>query len=212
MLPRLLSPPRDGSLTAPLPTLAALNAALPSISAAAPDASSPGPAMSCSSLTAPPRSPPPPPSPSSSTSPNLLSPKQSPTAPPSPPRAPTSLLPANPRAAFRKRGVATGVVPPRARLRAIRGHSARARVPEPRRGPWTASAPRTSPRMREDTARAVELPHLAALRASLLYPQLAYVFGLILLSRPAVVGAVVPCYIRMAGQSAFGRGAWSDRR
>ncbi|KAJ7151208.1 hypothetical protein C8R46DRAFT_1304969 [Mycena filopes] len=207
MPPRLPSPPRDGSLTAPLPTLAALNAALPSISAAAPDAQlawardvlflvDRTPTLSTSPLAL-------------AAVPLVLSLAQSAVPEAVYYRATfaasgtyPALLPANPRAAFRdfEAAARAGWAPAWFRLardyeafadtaHALdclnRGAKARDAAALHRLGTAYLLAQLG---VREDTARAVELLHLAALRASLLCPQPAYVFGLILLSEFGAAG------------------------
>ncbi|KAJ7770425.1 hypothetical protein B0H16DRAFT_1451906 [Mycena metata] len=200
MPPRLPSPPRDGTLTAPLPTQAALTAALPSIAASAPDAQlawardvlflvERTPSLTSSPLT-------------QAAVPLILALATSGVPEALYYRATfaaagtyPALLPANPRAAFRdfEAAARAGWAPAWFRLardyevfndtaHALdclnRGAKARDAAALHRLG--TAYLLQQLG-VQEDVGRALGLLHQAACRASLLCPQPAYVFGLILL-------------------------------
>ncbi|KAJ7027958.1 HCP-like protein [Mycena alexandri] len=200
MPPRLPSPARDGTLTAPLPTQAALTAALPSIAAAPPDAQlawardvlflvDRTPALAASPLAL-------------AAVPLILAQAQAAVPEAVYYRATfaaagtyPALLPPNPRAAFRdfEAAARAGWAPAWFRLardyeafsdtaHALdclnRGAKARDAAALHRLG--TAYLLKQLG-VQEDVPRALGLLHQAACRASLLCPQPAYVFGLILL-------------------------------
>ncbi|KAJ7770418.1 hypothetical protein B0H16DRAFT_211581 [Mycena metata] len=200
MPPRLPSPPRDGTLTAPLPTQAALTAALPSIASTPPDAQlawardvlflvERTPSLTASPLA-------------QAAVPLILALATSGVPEALYYRATfaaagtyPALLPANPRAAFRdfEAAARAGWAPAWFRLardyeafndpaHALdclnRGAKARDAAALHRLG--TAYLLKQLG-VQEDVGRALGLLHQAACRASLLCPQPAYVFGLILL-------------------------------
>ncbi|KAJ7770433.1 hypothetical protein B0H16DRAFT_1774096 [Mycena metata] len=200
MPPRLPSPPRDGTLTAPLPTQAALTAALPSIASTPPDAQL---AWARDVLFLVERTPSLTASPLAQAAVPLILALASSGVPEALYYRATfaaagtypALLPANPRAAFRdfEAAARAGWAPAWFRLardyeafndttHALdclnRGAEARDAAALHRLG--TAYLLKQLG-VQEDVGRALGLLHQAACRASSLCPQPAYVFGLILL-------------------------------